>query len=92
MNLALERLREFRAARPRSDAPLRSTASAPTALPETTGADLPADWRLEFEERAAIREYDGGQLREFAEAEALREIITQMRAAGESPQRQMEST
>ena len=35
-----------------------------------TVAELPPDWRVEFEERAAIREYDGGQLREHAEAEA----------------------
>lgn len=37
--------------------------------------DLPADWRVEFEERAAIREYEGGQAREHAEAEAFREIL-----------------
>jgi len=46
-----------------------------------TVAELPPDWRVEFEERAAIREYDGGQLREHAEAEALREIVARMRAA-----------
>ena len=45
--------------------------------------DLPADWRCEFEERAAIREYDGGQAREHAEAEAFTEILARMRAAGE---------
>ena len=43
--------------------------------------DLPGDWRIEWEERAAIREYDGGQVREHAEAEALREIVQRMRAA-----------
>ena len=43
---------------------------------------LPGDWRLDFEERAAIREYDGGQSREHAEAGALAEIIAAMRAAG----------
>ncbi|MCH8852697.1 MAG: hypothetical protein IID41_08605 [Planctomycetes bacterium] len=46
-------------------------------------ADLPFDWRLEWEERAAIREYDGGQAREHAEAEALTEIVARMRAAGQ---------
>lgn len=42
--------------------------------------DLPADWRVEFEERAAIREYEGGQAREHAEAEALGEIVRRMHA------------
>lgn len=45
--------------------------------------NLPADWRCEFEERAAVREYDGGQAREHAEAEAFTEILARMRAAGE---------
>ena len=48
-------------------------------------ANLPADWRIEWEERAAIREYDGGQVREHAEAEALAEIVQRMRAAGQYP-------
>ena len=48
-----------------------------------TPDDLPSDWRCEFEERAAIREYDGGQAREHAEAEAFDEILVRMRAAGE---------
>ena len=26
--------------------------------------DLPGDWRVEFEERAAVKEYDGGLPRE----------------------------
>jgi hypothetical protein len=69
---ALERLRALRAGRLHPD---------PPAPREITVAELPPDWRLEFEERAAIREYDGGQLREHAEAEALREIVTRMRAA-----------
>lgn len=45
--------------------------------------DLPADWRVEFEEQAAVREYDDGQAREHAEAEAFTEILARMRAAGE---------
>ena len=49
-----------------------------------TPGDLPADWRCEFEERAAIREYDGGQAREHAEAEAFTEILARMGAAGEA--------
>jgi len=36
--------------------------------------DLPMDWRIEFEERAAILEYDGGLSRNEADGQALREI------------------
>jgi hypothetical protein len=43
--------------------------------------DLPGDWRVWFEERAAIMEYDGGLPRERAEAEALTEIVGLMRTA-----------
>ena len=46
--------------------------------------DLPGDWRVEWEERASVREYDGGQAREHAEAEAFSEILARMRSAGES--------
>lgn len=63
---ALERLRALRKQR----------------KPVETPDDLPADWRCEWEERAAIREYDGGQAREHAEAEAFTEILARMRAAG----------
>ena len=35
---------------------------------------LPMEWRVEFEERAAILEYDGGFSREQAEEMALQEI------------------
>jgi hypothetical protein len=41
--------------------------------------DLDADWRVWFEERAAIMEYDGGLPRERAEAMALTETIRLMR-------------
>ena len=40
--------------------------------------DLPGDWRVWFEERAAIMEYDGGLPRERAEAEALAETVRLM--------------
>ena len=79
-------------------AALSSSSTAPTVAPapegdqEITVADLPADWRLEFEERAAIREFEGGQLREHAEAEALREVRDRMLAAGESTRRSTKST
>ena len=45
--------------------------------------ELPEPWREFYEECAAIREYDGGQAREHAEAEALRETRYAMRNAGE---------
>lgn len=41
-------------------------------------SDLPSEWREAYEERAAIREYDGGQTRADAERYALAEIQTQM--------------
>ncbi len=44
---------------------------------------LPEPWREWYEERAAIREFEGGQLREHAEADALRETRDAMRATGE---------
>lgn len=37
--------------------------------------DLSIDWRIEFEERAAILEYDGGLTREEADRRALKEIL-----------------
>ena len=53
----------------------------PASMPDIEPDDLPETWRELYEERAAIREYDGGQSRKHAEAEALREIVTMMRAA-----------
>jgi len=41
--------------------------------------DLPGDWRVWFEERAAIKEYHGHLPRELAEAQALTETIEEMR-------------
>ncbi|MGB2986942.1 MAG: hypothetical protein WBE26_13805 [Phycisphaerae bacterium] len=86
MNSALERLRVLRA---EGHLPENSDWSAgPLSVswrPEITPADLPADWRIEWEERAAVREYEGGQAREHAEAETLRGIVERMKAAGEFP-------
>lgn len=45
----------------------------PSELPEDLSA-WPEEWRYLFEERAAIREYDGGQHRIYAEVEAGKEI------------------
>ena len=44
----------------------------------TTPCDLPMDWRIEFEERAAILEYDGGLSRNEADKQALSEIIVRI--------------
>ena len=49
-----------------------------------TIVDLPAEWHLLWDERAAIMEYDGGMPRERAEALALGDILDQMRRAGNS--------
>ena len=48
-------------------------------------ADLPPDWHLMWDERAAIMEYDGGLPRERAEALSLADILGQMRRAGRWP-------
>jgi len=83
MTSALERLRALRAGQLHSDAP---------TTPKIAVADLSPDWRLEFEEQAAIREYDGGQNRFDAERDALVEIIARMQAAGINLKKGMEST
>ena len=50
-----------------------------------TPDDLPADWHFRWDERAGIMEYDGGLTTEYAEAEALKDILRQMEAAGVFP-------
>ncbi len=48
-------------------------------IPTSSDLDgLPMDWRIEYEERAAILEYDGGLSRVAAEAQALTEIRRRM--------------
>lgn len=42
-------------------------------------AELPLDWYVAWDERAAIMEYDGGLSRERAEALALEEVVAAMR-------------
>ncbi len=44
----------------------------------TSPHDLPMDWRVEYEERAAILEYDGGLSRTEADSQALREIVERL--------------
>jgi hypothetical protein len=50
--------------------------------------DLPGDWRVEFEERAAIMEFDGGLPRERAEALALAETVNRWRSLDAQDPRQ----
>ena len=69
---ALERLRALRDSRSLNDLDV--------AGPE----NLPMDWRIEFEERAAILEYDGGLVRDEAETQALQEINTRLRGMKKS--------
>ena len=46
--------------------------------------DLPNDWRIEFEERAAILQYDGGMTREDAETKAFSEIQARIKIINSS--------
>ncbi|MHA2043535.1 MAG: hypothetical protein ACYSWZ_00385 [Planctomycetota bacterium] len=41
----------------------------------TTPYKLPMEWRIEYEERAAILEYDGGLSRDEADRRAFAEIL-----------------
>lgn len=41
--------------------------------------DLPMDWRVEFEERAAILQYEGGLSRNQADKQAFAEILNRIR-------------
>ena len=52
---------------------------ATTTTPSYAPADLSPEWRELYAERAAVREYDGGQAREHAEAEALAEVLARMK-------------
>ena len=70
MIFALERLRVLRAG---------ANLDPPTLIDID---DLPMDWRYEFEERAAILEYDGRLSRKKADEQALVEIKHRMRAMG----------
>lgn len=57
----------------------------PVTSPTRPG-DLPLRWRVEWEERAAIREYCGGMPRQEAEEAAFTDVIRMMPMAenGES--------
>jgi hypothetical protein len=67
-------------------APTRPVGQTPNTPASVVGPDdLPGDWRVEWEERAAIMEYDGKLPRERAEALALTEIVQAMQRAGVYP-------
>jgi hypothetical protein len=68
MIFALERLRALREGKNLDD------------LDMTGPESLPIDWRIEYEERAAILEYDGGLSREDADTQALVEILERMKS------------
>ena len=53
--------------------------SLPTPNADIRVEDLDPEWRVEWEERAAIMEYGGNLPRERAEAEALKDSLEQMR-------------
>lgn len=50
----------------------------PAQVPGMGPDDLPGDWRVEWEERAAIMEFEGKLPRERAEALAMADIIKAM--------------
>ena len=67
MIFALERLRALRAGKSLD-------------LPALTDIDdLPMDWRIEFEERAAIMQIDGGLSRDEADRRAFKEILERIK-------------
>lgn len=65
-------------------APARSSVTFDDAVDVSSPADLPMDWRIEFEERAAILEYDGGLSRDEADEQALHEIVERLKRIGEA--------
>ena len=48
----------------------------------TSVFDLPMDWRIEYEERAGIMQYDGGLSREEADKRAFSEILERIKGFG----------
>ncbi|HEX4592260.1 MAG TPA: hypothetical protein VH120_20160 [Gemmataceae bacterium] len=59
--------------------PVDKLLTGPAIVPDV----LPPDWHLQWDERAAILESDGGVLRERAEALALLDVLEQMRRNAE---------
>jgi hypothetical protein len=65
----------------RSPAGLDASDPAPARL-ASTPADLPPEWHLAWDERAAILEFEGGLPREQAEVRALAHILKAMEREG----------
>jgi hypothetical protein len=96
VSFVLERLRRLRAKRRQPGLGAVSEPGRAEPLPASADAyvetkrgylvpdDLPEPWQEWYEERAAIREYEGGQAREHAEAEALKETLDAMRRVSEN--------
>lgn len=61
----------------------RLSGNAPTD-PITHPGQLPMDWRIDWEERAAILQYDAGVKRDEAERQALCEIVGRLQR-GKAP-------
>ena len=57
---------------------LRALRAGKSAEEDAGVASIPMEWRYEYEERAAILEYDGGMSREEADKQAFREIIKRL--------------
>lgn len=67
--------------RPRDPVPGEHDASSATPPePPVVPDDLPSEWHFEWDERAAIMEYDGKLPRPQAEALALADILKRMKA------------
>jgi hypothetical protein len=62
--------------------PARRMKPVPAPEADIRVEDLDPDWRIQWEERAAIWEHDGRLPRERAEAVALADILELMRRAG----------
>lgn len=64
----------------------RAVGAAGVGRAGVTPDQLPPDWRERYDERAAIREYDGNRPRAEAESEAMQEILAMMEDDGDGPQ------
>lgn len=61
---------------------LEALFASPDMRQANVRTDLPPEWVVAWDERAAVMEYDGGLPRERAEYLALLEVMDQMRQAG----------
>ncbi len=59
-----------------------ATVEAIVGAVNSSARDLSMEWRIEYEERAAILEFDGGLSREDADKRALKEILERIKGFG----------